>query len=351
MPYWTRIMNFSAFDSHLLAGDTCPANPKVSVCLITYRHADYLTQCLDSILEQKTNFPFEIVIGEDGSKDETTEIVKRYALAHPEKIRAFVRPQNIGAKLNFMHALFQCKGEYIVHIEGDDFFTDSNKLQLQADYLDQHRNLSACFHNAEIQYEAALGIDAHLLNDHDQAPLVHTQDFLQEKETWFMATAAVMIRRQYLTLIPEWFLECKSGDIPLYVILAEQAPIGYLPKVMSVYRKHLSGLSFTDNTKDWRFLKNRIFMYSQLDTFTKGRFKENIQRMLKEYYFQSLHSPEITSSPIRKIQHFIKAQSLEKPGTWKQCKANLKAHYFDPALVQRYLEFRGFLNRILGKTP
>ena len=190
-------MNFSYLNNQVYPGHHVPLKPKVSVCLITYAHANYLETCLQNILNQKVNFDYEIIIGDDCSPDRTAEIVKKYAEQFPEKIKAFIRPQNAGAKINFLHCFFECQGEYIVHIEGDDYWTDPQKLQTQVDFLDANPNASACFHNAEIIFEDGSGFAPQLINKPDQKKWVSSQDFLGKKETWFMATASVMMRARF----------------------------------------------------------------------------------------------------------------------------------------------------------
>lgn len=309
------------FDTSLVPGSCTPNNPKVSICLITYNHEHYIRQCIDSILSQQTTFEFEIVIGEDCSKDKTGLIVREYAEKFPEKIKAFVRNKNITAKLNYLHTFFTCKGEYIVCIEGDDYFSDNQKLQTQADFLDQNQQYSACFHNALMLFEDESNREDYYINPPDQKSIIHTGDFLVKKETWFMATASVMMRKDLVKTLPKWFLECKSGDIPLYVILTESAPIAYINKVMSVYRRHLEGLSYTDSNQSIDFLKNRVFMYSKINEYTKKKFHKEINSILGEYFLLFLHSKELRNNWPVKFFYFLKAYFL-LPKSYKQVLKN-----------------------------
>ena len=254
-------MDYSHLNSHVYGQSKLTENPKVSVCIITYNHSLYLETCLKNIVEQKVDFIFEVILGEDHSTDNTARIVEKYADAYPKLIKAFIRPKNVGPKTNFLHCFLQCKGEYIVYIEGEDYWTNQNKLQKQVDFLDQNPIASACFHNAEILFEDGSNKPNQIINTPDQANWTYTKDFFKEKETWFMATASVMMRRKFVNPLPNWFVDCKSGDIPMYVILSENGPIGYLEETMSIYRKNLGGQSFTDSIISKAFLLNRIFMY------------------------------------------------------------------------------------------
>jgi len=90
--------------------------------------------------------------------------------------------------------------------------------------------------------------------------------------------------------LPEWFLHSKSGDIPLYVILAEQGDIAYLDQNMSVYRKNEGGLSYTDSTSSEDFLNNRIFMYSKINEYTQFKYDSHIRQIVFEYKLLLIHS-------------------------------------------------------------
>ncbi|MEY4954436.1 MAG: hypothetical protein RI981_521 [Bacteroidota bacterium] len=342
-------MNFSHYDKHLFPGSQTPIKPKVSVCFITYKHEAYIRTSLDAILGQKVNFELEIIIGEDHSPDGTAEIVREYARKYPDKIKAYIRPENLGSKINYVHCFLDCKGEYIVHIEGDDYWTDPLKLQRQVDFLDQHPHASACFHNAQIIFEDGSNREPVLINPTDQKPWVESADFLVEKETWFMATASVMMRRKYAHPLPEWFLNSKSGDIPLYVILAEQGPIGYLPEVMSVYRKNEGGISMTDHVQADAFIKNRIFMYSSINAHTKYKYKHLIKPILQAYYLMRMDCNENKSNKVKQAFYFCRATFLNPPQTAKDWKSYFKTNLLSPQNLLAYLNFRSKLNQIIKR--
>jgi len=121
--------------------------PLVSVVTTTYQHAPYIRQCLDSILMQETDFPFELIIGEDGSTDGTREICIEYADRYPDKIRLFLRDRNLTQyytsdgrviRFNGHFARAAARGKYIALCEGDDYWIDKTKLQKQVEFLVQN---------------------------------------------------------------------------------------------------------------------------------------------------------------------------------------------------------------------
>ena len=117
----------------------------VSIFMLTYNHEKYIAKALDSILKQKVNFPYEIVLGEDCSTDNTREIVLNYAKQYPDKFKLILHETNRGAMYNQNEVFANCTGKYIAICEGDDYWTDLNKLQKQVDFLEDNIDFSICF--------------------------------------------------------------------------------------------------------------------------------------------------------------------------------------------------------------
>ena len=112
--------------------------PLVSVGMITYNHEPYIDQAIEGVLMQETDFPIELVIGEDCSTDRTREIVLEYQEKHPDLIRVITSDKNVGAHKNSWRTENSCRGKYIAFCEGDDYWHHSRKLQMQVDYLESH---------------------------------------------------------------------------------------------------------------------------------------------------------------------------------------------------------------------
>jgi glycosyltransferase involved in cell wall biosynthesis len=128
--------------------------PLVSVRTLTYNHEKYIAQCLEGILMQRTNFPFEVVVGEDCSTDRTQEIVLAYEKKYPDKIRAITSERNVGAARNIVRVQQACQGKYHAFCEGDDYWIDPLKLQKQVDFMEAHPDVSLCFHNVFVVKES-----------------------------------------------------------------------------------------------------------------------------------------------------------------------------------------------------
>lgn len=121
--------------------------------MLTYNQERYINEAIRSVMLQETNFPFELVIGNDASTDCTGTICADWQKKYPEQIVLFNRKKNLGLQQNFIQTYAQCRGQYIAICEGDDFWTDKRKLQIQADFLDTHPDYSTCFHRVINYYE------------------------------------------------------------------------------------------------------------------------------------------------------------------------------------------------------
>ena len=125
----------------------------LTVVTITYNHEQYIHQCIEGILAQKTSFPVEYIIADDCSTDGTRAICEEYARNYPDIIRLVSSSANVGAVENEQRAFLAAKGKYIATCEGDDYWTDPLKLQKQVDFLESHPEYSVCFHRFKKYHE------------------------------------------------------------------------------------------------------------------------------------------------------------------------------------------------------
>lgn len=217
--------------------------PRLSVCLVTYKHERFIREALDSVFMQQTSFPLEVVIGDDHSTDRTSEIALDYQRRYCDRTRVLLAAENLGrhtgnGRLNFLRTLRACRGEYVAFLEGDDYWTDPCKLQKQVDFLDAHPECSMCCH-------AAMYVD-----DDTNQPSRRFPEFARPFSTLddllggqnFIQTCSIVARRALLADLPEWFLTITLGDWPLCCLLARAGSIGFLDEAMTVYRMHRSSL-------------------------------------------------------------------------------------------------------------
>lgn len=126
---------------------------KVSVIMLAYNIENYIEIAIKGVLSQKTDYPVELIIGEDRSTDRTYEICKRYQEKHPELITVIRHEKNLGYQRNYMETYKHCRGEYVAVCDGDDYWFDRRKLQRATDFLDTHSQFAICFHRVVNYYE------------------------------------------------------------------------------------------------------------------------------------------------------------------------------------------------------
>lgn len=245
-------------------------NIKLSICCITYNHSQFIRQALEGFVNQKTNFEFEVLIYDDASTDDNQEIIKEYAEKFPNIIKPILQTENQFSKGIYVDKKFnwpRITGEYVALCEGDDFWTDENKLQKQVDFLDSHKDYTVCFHTVKMIWE----------NDSHNESYFPTPEYRFNKTTLsitdllkqnFIQTNSVVYRWQLKdqeALFPEGILPC---DYFLHLLHASKGKIGFLPEVMSVYRKHDGGLwAGCGQTDDW-FMRAgipHIAFYSEVE--------------------------------------------------------------------------------------
>lgn len=210
------------------------STPTVSVVTIAYNQEKYIAQALDSFVSQKTSFSFEVIVGDDCSNDNTPRIIAEYAKKYPDIIKPILRQQNIGAVPNFIDILQAAKGKYIALCEGDDYWTDPTKLQQQVDFLDSHPDFAICFHPVKVVTEGQRQTSVYPVKT--QIAKLTIKALLESN---FIQTNSAMYRRQSYISLPDKIL---PFDWYLHLFHAQFGKIGYIDKVMAVYRKHPSGL-------------------------------------------------------------------------------------------------------------
>ena len=219
---------------------------KVSVSMITYNHEKFIAQAVESVLMQKANFEYELVIGEDCSTDNTRQILLEYQKKYPDKIRLLLPEKNLGMQKNAINTLQASRGQYIAALEGDDYWTDPLKLQKQVDFLEANPDFAICFHNVAIINEDYP--ERNRLNNDDLTPEISTLDNLLEGNN-YIATCSAVIKTNLIQNLPDWFTSLPFGDYALYLIAARHGKIKYINNVMSVYRIHPGGIhgNFTNS--------------------------------------------------------------------------------------------------------
>ncbi|MDK0896073.1 glycosyltransferase [Clostridium perfringens] len=208
-------------------------NILVSINCITYNHEKYISEALESFMMQKTNFDFEIIVSDDFSTDNTVEVVKKFQKKYPNKIRLIEGEKNIGARQNGMRAHNNSLGKYVAICEGDDYWTDCNKLQKQINYMEKNRDCSMVFHNAEKINDKTKKSEGFMINKNLNSKKILIKDFF---DLQFIPTASILYKKELKDNMPSWYMDAITGDFPFNLILIANSYAYYMNDVMSVYR-------------------------------------------------------------------------------------------------------------------
>jgi len=253
--------------------------PLVSVAMIVYNHEAFLSQAIESIVEQQADFDFEIVICEDYSTDKSREILKSYAEKH-SSIRPIYNEKNIGIQKNFYQSLKKCKGKYIAICEGDDYWTDKSKLQKQVDFLEANPEYALCFTGIDVINE---------LNDpYPPNPFSNFTKDTYTIEDYIVPFGGISILIPIMTLVfrnslpdpmPDLFYKSQSGDISLSLLMLLKGKGKYFNEKTAVYRQHSGGIS---KSKEFQLKLNQSVydIYDSFNEYTNNKYHELIKKRL-----------------------------------------------------------------------
>lgn len=223
------------------------AKPLLTVLLITYNHANYIEQCIKSILVQKTDFDFKIIISDDCSTDGTTDIVRNYS-ALDSRIIPVIRDKNVGAKEAIKHCFKMVDTEYFTIIEGDDLWNDDTKLQQQIKLLQENSDCSICSHEVIIN-NVQEGTQELQISENHGCKLSQNIYKWDIYDSPHVHTSA----RVYRNIIPsdERILNFIVADIYMFYYALDKGKNIFINKPMSTYNVHPTGAwsSLTDKER------------------------------------------------------------------------------------------------------
>ena len=249
---------------------------KVSVCMITYNHENYLKQAIHSVLMQKTQFDFELVIANDNSPDNTIIIIEEFINQHPNghKIKFLNNKENMGIMPNFINALKNCNGDYIALCEGDDYWIDENKLQKQVDFLEKNEDFAICFHKVNVETNGTIGDDT-ITGISNQTTTIY--DLAKGN---YIHTCSVVYRNHLFTDFPNYFYTSPIGDYFLHMLNARYGKIHFINQTMATYRVH--------NTSYWSSKQEneRVIIWVNFIENIKENFNVEIQKILNKQIFK-----------------------------------------------------------------
>ena len=204
-----------------------------------YNHGPYLAEAIESVLRQKTSFPFELVIGEDCSTDDTRDVALAYAARYPEVVKVLAHPVNLGIWENNERIIAACRGDLIAWLEGDDYWVSDRKLQAQADLLDSDHSLSACFCRARPVSDGPLPASWRG-GPADSKPVYTLDDLLEQGH--FVPSCTAMFRSHLARPAMQWTKGTSFLEVTYFVHFAQNGDLGFIDEEMAVFRYHAGGV-------------------------------------------------------------------------------------------------------------
>lgn len=260
--------------------------PKVSVCMITYGHEKYIREAIEGVLMQECKFEVELIVANDCSPDSTDAVVKDIIKNHPRGnwIRYFNQEENLGIGDNFKFALQECTGEYISICEGDDFWINPKKLQIQVDFLDQNQDYIIHSGNAIFKSSNPKTNEKTVFNLTKNS-VFKLEDFLVNNN---LITCTSTFRNLKISF-PENFKQVTFKDWYLYVLLlqASSKDAYRINEVYSTYRIHEGGVM--KSLSDKRYFEEHIFQIKTIKAQIKYRQLPFVAKAVADSYFLSLY--------------------------------------------------------------
>lgn len=262
----------------------------VSVKCMTYNHGKFIRQALEGIVTQKTNFKFEVIVHDDASTDGTAEIVKEYAEKYPDLIKATLQKENqyskrINISMTYMYPAM--KGKYVAVCEGDDYWTDTNKLQKQVDYMEAHPKCTLCIHNADIV--DVNGKKTGEIKACQNSGIVSCDNVILGGGG-FCATNSIMFPR-YLIADPPDYIVNFGIDLVWQMFLAGKGETYCFSDFMSAYRSGVPGSWTERTTKSGGYAQvyDKIIAFRErFDEETSYKYHEAIKQSNEEVMFNKM---------------------------------------------------------------
>lgn len=274
----------------------------VSVCCITYNQQDYIGKALESFINQKTNFKYEIIIHDDASTDNTADIIREYEKKYPDIIKPIYQTENqYSKKLKMFPIVFKkAIGKYIALCEGDDYWCDEYKLQKQYDFMEKNTSCSL------------ITTGAYLLDENSGNLTIKKQPYKGSRyysleeiilgDGGLFSTNSMFFRTKYVLKLPKFYYIAPVEDYPLTIYLALKGSVYYLKDITSVYRVNAKG-SWSIRMNHGDFIKNKEkllhglqLMFDELNIETNNKHHNIVELFLLGKNFEILNEKDDSNS-------------------------------------------------------
>ena len=292
----------------------------VSIVCNTYNQGKYIRNAIDSFLMQQADFEYEILIHDDASTDCTPDIIKEYEKRYPDKVKPIYQKENQysqGIRITTTFQVPRARGKYIALCEGDDYWTDSSKIQKQVDVLEKNPGVDMCAH-AAIKVNSVTGNTIQEISPYSNKTIASVEDVIMG-EGGFFATNSLMYRKEIDESIPS-FREDYSLDYTLQIHGALRGGIIYLPEKMAAYRWMSDGSWTSRQAADYTLRKRNLDrknnMLVILDEDTSYKYHECIENRIALnnfiFYFQEKQYKIAFSSKNSKAHKYLGFRGFTK---------------------------------------
>ena len=267
----------------------------VSVSVITFNHSNYIEKTLNSILNQKTSFRFEILIHDDASEDDTPNIIEKFRQNFPNIIFPIYQTENQynffkknispnNPPLNYVN-FKRARGEFIAMCDGDDFWQNENKLELQVNEMNNYQNIDVSFHGLEIFNHKSDKSTEKLISKNNK--IFNTKKIILFHHRLYTSTVTMMIRRRLVDILPQFYFKVPTEDFYLLLFGSKRGGALYIAKVLSTYNLFVPNSWSSKKRNPDHYLYN-VRTLIDVKKYYKFGFFSVITFIIIEFYFKYL---------------------------------------------------------------
>jgi glycosyltransferase involved in cell wall biosynthesis len=251
---------------------------QVTVSVTTYNHEQFIAQAVNSVLMQRVDFPYEIIIGDDCSTDGTSRIVDDFQRTHPDLIRVIRPAKNMGdnGRPMFLETLRAARGKYIAMLDGDDYWTSDNKLAMQVASMEADPACTMTYHNVVRVFDD--GSAPAPYNDPQHPAILTTEKLLQQN---WVPGCSPMIRAALISDLPPWFYIAPWADWPLCLLATETGTVRYINEVLGAYRIHPAG-AWSSLNEEAQAAQLLLF-FEMMHPYFAARYADKISESISVY--------------------------------------------------------------------
>ncbi len=319
------------------------ATPVVSICCIAYNVEKYIAEAIDSFLVQETKFAFEIIVGEDCGGDNTLDILNEYAEKYPKLIKIIANKVNLGITKNTIETINNAKGEYIALCDGDDYWIDKHKLQIQLNEMQKHPKCDISFHSAKKLINDELG---QTISNHCERNMIFNISEVILGRGNFMPTSSLVFKKDIFLNLPAWYSQVPVQDYFLQILASLKGGALYINRTMSIYRKgHSESWSVSQKNFDTKVRYQTIVqpMFMLLNQELGKKYNHEIHTVVCKNIFGILRNKSFTLRDRQRYYRLVKDKLLLK-------QRFLWYKIFSKQVVRKYVNrlFREFRNLKFG---